>query len=165
MGSAYKSEVLAEANPHVTLRLAPGNANLAPQRQGLDVSHDDQAIINQALVRLDQGENVVLLTGDNFAALAADEFGLPARLMPDHWLKEPEKDDSARELARRDAEIARLKATEPKLEHRFVDVHRNAIERLEVTKKRYQPLPPEEVDRLVDRVAALAPMAAVKPVE
>lgn len=105
-----------------------------------------------------------MLTGDNFAALAAAEFGLPARLIPDHWLKEPEKDDSARELARRDAEIARLKATEPMLEHRFVDADGNEIERLEATMERYQPVIPEEVDRLVARVAALAPMAGVTPV-
>jgi hypothetical protein len=164
MSSADKSEVLLESNPRVMLRLAPGKTNLAPQRQGLDVSHDDQAIINQALARLDQDEDVVLLTGDNFAALAAEEFGLPARLMPEHWLKEPEKDDSARELARRDAEIARLKATEPKLEHRFIDSDRNEIERLEVTMKRYQAVKLEDVDRLVARVVALAPMAAVTPV-
>ncbi|TCP99583.1 PIN domain-containing protein [Sphingomonas sp. PP-F2F-A104-K0414] len=164
MSSADKSEVLVESTPRVMLRLSPGKTNLAPQRQGLDVGHDDQAIINQALARLDQGENVVLLTGDNFAALAAEEFGLPVRLMPDHWLKEPEKDDSARELARRDAEIARLKATEPTLEHRFIDADGNEIERLEVTMKRYQPIIPEEVDRLVARVGALAPMAAVTPV-
>ncbi|MFW2853260.1 PIN domain-containing protein [Sphingomonas sp. TX0543] len=163
MSSAEKSEVLVESNPRVMLRLAPGKTNLAPQRQGLDIGHDDQAIIDQALARLDQDEDVVLLTGDNFAALAADEFGLPARLMPDHWLKEPEKDDSARELARRDAEIARLKATEPKLEHRFIHADGSEIERLEVTMKRYQPVTPEEVDRLVARVAALAPMAAVTP--
>jgi len=164
MSSADKSEILAGSAPRVTLRLAPGKTNLAPQREGLDVGHDDQAIINQALARLDQSENVILLTGDNFAAMAAEEFGLPTRLMPDHWLKAPEKDDSAREIASRDAEIARLKATEPNLERRFIDADRNEIERLEVAMRRYQPMTPEEVDRLVARVAALAPMAAVTPV-
>lgn len=164
MISADKSEVLVDSNPRVMLRLAPGKTNLAPQRQGLDVGHDDQAIINQAIARLDQDEDVILLTCDSFAALAAEEFGLPARLMPDHWLKEPEKDDSARELARRDAEIARLKATEPRLEHRFIDADGNEIEQLEATMKRYQPVTPEDIDRLVARVAALAPMAAVTPV-
>ena len=161
MRTADRSELICEADPRVVLRLAQGMPNQAAVREGIDLSHDDQAIINQALASLDAGADVALLTDDNFAAMTAEHFGLPVQLLPTHWLKEPEPDDSAKEIARRDAEIARLKSAEPALELRFVDRSDAPIERLEVTMRRYQPVAPTDVDRLVERVTALAPMVEV----
>ncbi|WP_267388399.1 hypothetical protein [Sphingomonas sp. GC_Shp_3] len=147
------------------LRLAPGAPNQAKMREEIDLTHDDQAIMNQALASLDKGYDVVLLTDDNFAAVTAEHFGLPVRVLPTHWLKEPEADDSVKELARKDAEIARLKAAEPMLQLRFTDQAGTKIERLDVTMKRYLSVPSDKVDRLVERVTALAPMAELTPTQ
>ena len=163
MSSTDRAEVLREAAPQVTLRLAPGTPNLAKAREEIDLTHDDQAIINQALASLDAGSDVVLLTDDNFAAMTAEHFGLPVQMLPAHWLKEPEPDDSAKELARKDDEIARLKMAEPMLQLRFVDQSGSQIDRLEVTMKRYHPVSSADVERLMERVMALAPMATLTP--
>lgn len=163
MSFTDRAEVLREAAPQVTLRLAPGTPNQAKARKEIDLTHDDQAIINQALASLDAGADVVILTDDNFAAMTAEHFGLPVRMLPGHWLKEPEPDDSAKELARKDDEIARLKMAEPMLQLRFVDQSGSQIDRLEVTMKRYHPVLSADVDRLVERVMALAPMATLTP--
>lgn len=163
MRTIDKSETLREANPRVTLRLAVGKPNKTAVREGIDLSHDDQAIINEALARLDVGDHAVLLTDDNFAAMTAEHFGLPVQLLPGHWLKEAEPDDSTREIAKRDTEIARLKAAEPALQLRFANNAGAEIDRLDAVMKRYQPVSPSDVDRLVERVAAIAPMVEVKP--
>jgi hypothetical protein len=165
MASAARAELLREHGPRVMLRLAAGAPNQGKVREEIDLSHDDQAIINQALASLDAGAEVVLLTDDNFAAMTAEHFGLPVRMLPAHWLKEPEADDSAKELARKDAEITRLKAAEPMLALRFVDQSGTQIDRLEVTMKRYLPVSSDDVDRLVKRVIALAPMAELTPTQ
>lgn len=163
MAGTGRAELLRETGPRVMLRLASGVPNQAKVREGIDLTHDDQAIINQALASLDAGDDVALLTDDNFAAMTAEHFGLPVRMLPGHWLKEPEADDSVKELARKDAEIARLKAAEPMLQLRFIDQSGTQIDRLDMTMKRYLPVPPDDVDRLVERVIALAPMAEPTP--
>ena len=163
MRTAERSEILSDTSPRVVLRLATSAPNQSAVREGIDLSHDDQAIINQALARLDVGADVALLTDDNFAAMTAEHFGLPVQLLPGHWLKEPEPDDNARAIAQRDAEIARLKAAEPVLQLRFAEASGADIERLEVVMDRFQPLAASDVNRLVDRVSALAPMAELKP--
>ena len=165
MATTARGELLRESGPRVMLRLAPGAPNQAKMREEIDLTHDDQAIINQALASFDRGDDVVLLTDDNFAAMTAEHFGLSVRMLPAHWLKEPEADDSVKELARKDAEIARLKAAEPMLQLRFTDQAGTQIERLDVTMKRYLPVPFDKVDGLVERVTALAPMAKLTPTQ
>jgi hypothetical protein len=165
MATTVRAELLRESKPRVLLRLASGPPNQAKVREEIDLSHDDQAIINQALASLDGGDDVVLLTDDNFAAMTAEHFGLPVKMLPAHWLKEPEASDSTKELARKDAEIARLKAAEPMLQLRFVDQSGNQIERLDVTMKRYLPVSSDDVDRLMERVTGLAPMAELTPTQ
>jgi hypothetical protein len=163
MATAARAELLHEAEPRVMLRLAPGVPGQAKVREEIDLSHDDQAIINQALTSLDTGADVVLLTDDNFAAMTAEHFGLPVRMLPAHWLKEPEADDSVKELARKDAEIARLKTAEPLIQLRFVDQSGTQIDRLDVAMPRYLPVSSNDVDRLVEQVTTLAPMAELTP--
>lgn len=159
-----QADILRETGPRVTRRLAPGRA-VEKVREGLDLNHDDQAIINQALARFDDGDDVILLTDDNFAAMTARDFGLPVRLLPDHWLKPPEADDTGKELAKRDAEIARLKAAEPVLKLRFVDHAGAEIDRLDATMPRYQPVPAEMIERLLERIEQSCPMASVTPTQ
>ena len=158
-----RSDVLREAGPRVTRRLLVGAPAREPAHPGLDLSHDDQAIINHALLLLQTGNEVVLLTDDNFAGMTAEDCGLPVKLMPAEWLKDPENDDAAKDLARRDAEIAKLRAAEPRLAIRFVDGSGAEIERLEARMKRYPSLPETELDRLMARVEEIAQKAKVLP--
>lgn len=157
-----QSDVIRASEPHVVRRLLLGSAIHKPARDGLDLNHDDQAIINQALTRLDQGGDVVLLTDDNFAAMTAAEFGLPVLMLPPNWLKPPETDDSEKEIARRDAEIARLKSAEPSPVLNFADENGAPLERLEVTMPRYLPIENTDVDRLVERMVRAAPLVDVR---
>ncbi len=161
MGTPDNADVLRKTDPRVVRRLSLGSSVREPVRPGLDLAHDDQAIINQALARLDAGDDVAFITDDNFAAMTAQEFGLSTFVVPAHWLREPEADDAAKEMARRDAEIARLRAAEPAPQLQFLDDQGAPIERLEATMKRYLPLAEADVARLVARVDEAAPLAEV----
>ncbi len=163
MSAPDMSETLRPAGPSVFRSLLVGLDVRKAVREGLEITHDDQAIINQALALMDAGSEVMLLTDDNFAALTAKEFGLPTMLLPSHWLKEPEVDESVKEIARRDAEIIRLKSAEPSPELRFVDAAGEPVTRLEAVLKRYLPLPTAEVERMMMRIESLAPLAEIHP--
>lgn len=160
MAATAMSEVLRE-EPHVTLRLDPGVPNFKPMREGLVLTDGDQAIINQILLARDGGVEAHLLTNDNIAAFTAGGYGVPVLRVPEHWLRAPEADELEKELRKRDAEITRLRAAEPKLRLQFVDNLGNRIERLEMTLKRYLPVPETEVKRLVEAVREAAPMSKV----
>jgi rRNA-processing protein FCF1 len=156
-----KSDTIRPSMPRVTRRLQLGLGVRHAVRNGLDLTHDDQAIINQALAAVDAGADVILLTDDNFAAMTAEEFGLPVMFLPADWLKASEPDNGAKEIAKRDAVIARLEAAEPVLKLRFADLSGNEIKRIEATIKRYLPVPAEAVDNLMHRVETIAPRADV----
>lgn len=159
MAAPDRSDVLRADEPVVRRRLSRDAAGGVAVRPGLDLSHDDQAIINQALARLEAGDDVILLTDDTFAAMTAEDFSLPVRMLPAHWLKPPEGDETAKEVSRLQSENARLKATQPVPKLRFVDEHEVPIDRLEVVMKRYPPVADHEIERLMKRVLAAAPMA------
>jgi hypothetical protein len=159
MAAPDRSDVLRAADPVVRRRLSRDTTGGAAVRSGLDLTHDDQAIINQALARLDAGEDVILLTDDTFAAMTAEDFSLPVRMLPVHWLKPPEGDESAKEVTRLQAENALLKATQPVPKLRFIDEHDAPIDRLDLVMKRYPPVANREIERLMGHVLAAAPMA------
>ena len=159
MAAPDRSDVLRAADPVVRRRLSRDATGGAAVRSGLDLTHDDQTIINQALARLDTGDDVILLTDDTFAAMTAEDFSLPVRILPAHWLKPPEGDETAKEVTRLQTENARLKATQPVPKLRFVDEHDKPIDRLDLVMKRYPVVADREIERLLARVLAAAPMA------
>lgn len=159
MSAPDRIDVLRTADPLVRCRLSRDAAGGGAVRPELDLSHDDQAIINQALARLDAGDDVLLLTDDTFAAMTAEDFGLPAMMLPAHWLKPAEGDEAAKEVARLRAENAQLMAAQPVPKLRYVDERDKPIDRLEVVMKRYPPVSDHEIERLMARVVAAVPIA------
>ena len=157
-------DVLRVVNPRVTRRLWLGQKEgREPLREGIEIAHGDQAIINRALWWLDSGRDVVFLTDDTLAAASAQEFGLPYRLLPPAWLRPAETDEAQKETARLKAEIARLQASEPQLDCWFEDAAGQRIKRLDATLKHHAALAPELVEALVVRVGQANPMVRLKP--
>lgn len=164
LDKAGHEDVLRESNPRVTRRLWLGQKEgREPLREGIDLTHGDQAIINRALWWLDSGQEVIFLTDDTLAAANAKEFGLPYRLLPQTWLRPAETNETQKETMRLKAEIAKLQACEPQLEGWFEDAAGKRIERIDVTLKRYAALAPELIEPLVARVSQANPMVRLKP--
>lgn len=101
-----------------------------------------------------------MLTDDTICGATALEVGLPTLLLPEHWLRDPEPDDGARENAKLQAEIRRLAATEPKVVLGFRDAVGQSLERLDVSIARWPTLIGDEIDELMEEVQKRCPPAS-----
>lgn len=164
LGETDMMDVLVANNPRVTRRLWLGKNDVkSASREGLDLSHGDQAIINQVVAMADAGCEVLFLTDDVLAAAHAGEFGAPYRLLPADWRRPAEQDESQKEVARLKAENARLQAAEPRFRGWFETISGDEVARLETTVPRYVPLSPSTIEALMSRIQQAAPMARLTP--
>jgi len=125
----------------------------------LKLDHADQALINYALqLRLD-GLDVLLLTDDTICGTTASEVGLPFMYLPDHWQREPEPDDDAKEIERLRKEIKRMATTEPQVFLAFRDVDGAEVARLEGTVTDWPALAELDIEALVAEAGRLCPPA------
>ncbi|MTK11882.1 MAG: hypothetical protein F8N39_07290 [Clostridiaceae bacterium] len=125
----------------------------------LRLDHADQALINYALHLKQDGADVLLLTDDTICGTTAAEVGLPTHFLPDHWLREPEPDESGKENAKLKAEIHRLRAAEPKVELSFHDRVGKPLSLLEASITRWPALSEAELDDLMADVKQRCPQA------
>ena len=122
----------------------------------LKLDHADQALINYALHMQSEGLDVLLLTDDTICGTTAMGVGLPTKLLPEHWLRTPEPDESTKLKA----EIARLTAAEPQISLTFCDPGGRKIDRLDFSAPRWAPLSADEIDALMAEVAQYCPPAS-----
>lgn len=161
--SSDRRDIIRASAPLVTRRLWLGKQEArTPVRDGLDLTHGDQAIINQVLAMSDTGLEVVLLTDDTLAAAHAADYGARFRLLPPEWRRPDEQDETSKELERLKAQNARLQAAEPRFRAWFETEDGERIERVDVTLGRYEALAPEEIADFIARVEAAAPMARLE---
>lgn len=127
-------------------------------RDTLRLDHADQALINYAL-HLAADYDVLLLTDDTFCALTAEEAGLATHLMPDHWLRDPELDETAKENARLKTENKRLIAAEPQIQLEFRDPSGATLQQLVASVTHWPALSDAEIEGLMADVVRLCPSA------
>lgn len=126
----------------------------------LRLEHADQALINYTLWLQKAGADVLLLTDDTICGTTAQEVGLPVHFLPEHWLRPPEPDESAKDNVRLRAEVQRLSSTEPKIELSFRDKAGAAVSKLEANLLRWPALEGHQVEELMSEVERLCPPAA-----
>jgi hypothetical protein len=153
-----RREVLRKSGPtlskRVELRSVTETLNAA-----LRLDHADQALINYALHLKRDGADVLLLTDDTICGTTAQEVGLATRFLSEHWLREPELDESGKEIARLKAENSRLAKAEPEVKLTFRDRADKPIARLDVSLTRWPALRATEVEELMADVRRLCPQA------
>ncbi|WP_066527657.1 PIN domain-containing protein [Erythrobacter sp. CCH5-A1] len=125
----------------------------------LRLEHADQALINYALWLGQAGANVLLLTDDTICGTTAQEVGLPVHFLPEHWLRSPEPDESAKDNARLRAEVQRLSSAEPKIELSFRDEVGTVVSELKASLLRWPALEGHQVEVLMSEVERLCPRA------
>ncbi len=164
LASTDRADILRLADPRVTRRLWLGKREtMTSTREGLDLTHGDQAIINQVLAMADAGDEVVLLTDDVLAAAIAGDYGAPFKLLPEEWRRPAEQDETQKEIARLKADNARLQAAEPRFRGWFETGEGEQIGCVEATVHRYAALAPEFAEGLMARIEQAAPMAKLTP--
>ena len=149
---------IRDSGPAVSKRveLLPATESLHPT---LRLDHADQALINYCLQLRQSGLDVLLLTDDTICGATASEVALPIYYLTDSWQREPEPDESEREITRLKAELQRLSAAEPKIKLGFRDEAGLSVGRLEVSLTRWSALTEAELDQLMRDVRQQCPQA------
>jgi hypothetical protein len=149
---------LRASGPAVTKRveLSPSPESQHPT---LSLDHADQALISYALHLAKQGLNILLLTDDTICSATAEDVGLPTLLVAEHWLREPEPDENAKENARLKAELRRLSEAEPKVSLSFRSSDGKPLTRLEASIVRWPALSEPQIDQLMEEVGQRCPPA------
>lgn len=159
-----RTDTIRPAAPVVTRRLWIGRQETkSAVRDGLNLTHGDQAILNQVLWLQDQGERVLFLTDDVLAAGRADDFGAPFMLMPPEWRRPAETDEAQKEIARLKAENLAFSRAEPDLRAAFVDEAGASVARVERDLPRFIPLQPDQVEDWMRRIEHAAPQHRFDP--
>jgi hypothetical protein len=125
----------------------------------LDLEHPDQALVNYALAVRQKGYDVPLVTDDTICSVTAENVDLPVLDLPQHWLREPEADESSKEIIRLRGEISRLYAAEPKAQVNFLDSTFKPLTRLEASVTGWPALSETEIDALMTEVQRRCPQA------
>jgi enoyl-CoA hydratase/carnithine racemase len=153
-----RREVLRKFGPILSKRVELRSVTEA-LNAALRLDHADQALINYALHLKRDGADVLLLTDDTICGTTAQEVGLATRFLPEHWLREPELDESGKEIARLKAENGRLSKAEPEVQLAFRDGAGKPITRLDVSQPRWPALDAAEIESLMTEVRRLCPQA------
>jgi hypothetical protein len=132
-------------------------------RDSIDLGHADDTILNDVITLQDEGKNVIFLTNDTIACANAQSHGIRCVLLPDHWQRDPEPDPSTKALRLAEAEILRLTSISPRPEIKFLDDQGQPLTALHVSFPIYPKLSSEQIDSLVDRLLAVAPLKDVSP--
>lgn len=145
-------------NVEVTKRIVT-EAVHKPLHPTLSLNHADQALINYGLHLQAQGHDIILLTDDYICSVTAKEAGLPAKLLPDEWRRDPEEDERAKEIAKLKAENSRLKAAEPQVSLQWCDEGGKPLTRLEISQAYWPALTSDQIEQLMGEIDGLCPCA------
>lgn len=127
----------------------------------LDFSRPDDQLIGivHAFSRRQPGVDVRVLTHDTGPMASAQMVDVAIAPVPDAWLLPPEPSDAEKKSRLLEAEVARLKQTEPELRIACIDAEGKELDRLELEVRRYEPLVAAEILTLVEMLMHRFPLA------
>ena len=153
-------EIVRDANPSVILSIEVHHECSPAFEDRLDYGERDDQLIGTALgfATDNPGSTVFLITHDTTPLLTADSVGLPCEVIPDDWLLPPEHTKAEKEVRSLEAELARLKRSEPSFLVHCADEQGRQIEELATTSLCFEPLTSKELESLMERLRSTFPM-------
>jgi hypothetical protein len=126
----------------------------------LDYSHPDDQLVGivHAFAQQNPGVDARLLTSDTGPMASALMVGVAIAPVPDDWLLPPESSESDKRIRSLEAEVARLKESEPKFSIACIDANGSELERLELEVAHYEPLSPAELSSLLGKLTQRFPL-------
>jgi hypothetical protein len=138
----------------VTLRLA--GALLARRDiPSLTITKPDDHLIAILAGLVDTGEDAFLLTHDTGPASTANGLGLPFRLIPEHWLRPPERTEEERKRAALEEELKAYRSAEPNLSLRLAGCEASSTVKREIDV--LEPLEDAELDLAINALRQAHP--------
>lgn len=143
----------------VAFVLAGPRSKAAPRPDDLDLEHNDDRIVDEALAWSHvNAELASLLTHDVGMMTTARHYDLPFVEIPSDWLLSPEPDERDKKIAAYEKEIASLKATHPAIRALFHQ-NRKELDRGVIEVEQYRRLSDQDIDILLERIKAYRPQA------
>ena len=134
--------VIRDARPCVKLYIKP-EYNPDPDLAGrLDYGERDDQIIGtiSTFKKQNSEADVRLLTDDGTPMATARSLQIAVAAIPEAWLLPPEKTETEKKLHSVQAELTRLKKTEPEFRIACLDADGKPVERLEYALERFEAL-------------------------
>jgi hypothetical protein len=153
--------VIRPADPLVKLFVRPSIRPSQAFSEVLDYSRPGDQLVGtvQSFIEQHPGADARVLTHDTGPMGSAQTVGIAVAPVPDDWLLPPEPSDADKKIRNLEAEVARLKATEPNFRIMCVDADGNERERLEFNITRHEPLAAAEVSALMETLKQRFPLA------
>ena len=153
--------VIRDSKPRVTLSMT---LTLSPSRrvsEFLDYSQCDDALVGCVYAYCDAHGNVDarILTHDTGPLATAKELDLRFTPVPNSWLLPPERTTKDRRIARLEKQVELLKASEASFRTRCLEDDGTETDLLTVEYVIYEPLPDQDMIKLMDTLATHFPIA------
>lgn len=149
------------ADPVVKLFIKPELRPSQELTETLDYSRPDDKLVGivHAFAHQNPGINTRLLTHDTGPMASAQMVGLAITPVPDDWLLPPEPSESDKRIRSLEAEVARLKETEPRFSIACVSAEGNKLTKLELDMAHYEAITPAELSTLIEVLTRRFPLA------
>ena len=150
-------EIVREQSPRVILSIELHHEYSPDFEDRLDYRERDDQLIGTALgfATNSHSSQVWLLTHDTTPLLTAKSLGLPSKTIPDDWLLPPEHTRAEKRLASLEAELGRIKRSEPSFLLQFEDDESGKMAR---KTQCFEPLTEEQLQLLMKRLRTRFPM-------
>jgi hypothetical protein len=151
---------IRERAPRVEVSFSGPRRSQRPCPDGLDPSRADDQIIWDLLIYAEEigAGTVMLLTDDINIMLTAKAHAVPVLPIPDAWLLPPEPDERDKRIAELDRRLKRHEEAAPRIVLSVTDATGELIEAARIAVTRYEDLPREQTERVVQAAMARYPM-------
>jgi PIN domain len=115
--------------------------------------HDDRLVgIVRSFLQQNPGADARVLTHDTGPMAAAQMVGVAIAPVPDEWLLPAEPSEADKKMRALEAEVQRLKQTEPQFLLECIDSNHETVDRLELEVIRHEALSDAQITMLVQRL-------------
>jgi hypothetical protein len=158
---SYEHADIRLTDPAVKLFIHPELRPSSEFAEVLDYSRlDDQLVgIVRAFTELNPDADARVLTHDTGPMISARMIGVAVAAVPDDWLLSPEPSEADKRIRTLEAEVARLKHTEPKFSVACIDADGKKLTKLECEFIYYEPLATADRAALLEKIKRRFPLA------
>jgi len=154
------ARVVREANPRVTVCLSSPRRIQWDEFPNLDPMNPDHQLVAEACAHRDaEGRHTVVVSHDVGPVVAARSVGLAFQKVPDSWLAQPEPDERDRRIANLEKQLVAATHRDPVIDLQILDQNGARTDHIDIDASLIADLTEEEIERLIEEVQRIHPMA------
>ena len=134
-------------------------AQAVPRPRSYEEPDDRLVGTVHGFIQQNRGVDARVLTHDTGPMASAQMVGVNIAPVPDDWLLPPEPSEADKRIRSLEAEVARLKETEPEFSIACIDADGNKLDKFEFEVTHYEPLSSAELAPLLEKLRQRCPLA------